>query len=328
MDVVSKFLVGAGKRDAVTKTPAMNKWISVFREEREFDGIKENTIIGDLTKLGVFLEFAQQRLEKEPDELYKTDFIKFFNYLEKERKISKNTQNRYFNLLKVFYRAFKLDNFMDFRDESNERKRFSSSRIEVKHYDAITEQDLNLVIAKIFENQSSTKIRDLVVIRMLWDTGARVSEVLNLKYEDCDFENGEFRLRNTKSHEERKVVCSSDTLELLKCLASYNFKKEPKDYLFQSTNQENLGKIADRNQITRTFGRAVDKLKEEEKIQQNKRYVVHSLRHGRAVDLLNKGVPIDVVKEILGHRSLETTLYYSHSRQRKEQMLQDIKKLL
>ena len=112
MDMVNKFLVGAGKREAVNKTPEMNKWETVFREEREFDGIKENTILGDINKLRVFLEFSQQRLQKEPDELHKVDFIKFFNYLEKERKVSKNTQTRYYNLLKVFYRAFKLENFV------------------------------------------------------------------------------------------------------------------------------------------------------------------------------------------------------------------------
>jgi integrase/recombinase XerD len=52
------------------------------------------------------------------------------------------------------------------------------------------------------------------------------------------------------------------------------------------------------------------------------------LRHGRAVDLLEKGQPIDIVKEYLGHKSLDTTLFYSHSKERKEKMIKNIQKIL
>jgi len=309
-------------RETPEETEKMNKWLKKFREEREFDGIMPNTMTTDIVRLKIFLDFIEQRLEKEPDVLKNSDFIQFFNYLNNERKLSKSTQNRYFNLLKVFYRTMRLPNFRDFTDESIERKRFTKS--EIKHYDAISEDELNEVIQCIIEGKSKTQIRDALAIRLLWDTGCRISEVINLKYEDCDFNEGIFKLKNTKGKVERTVTCSKETLEVLNQYKKYNPNSKPEDHLFQTIE----GKKIRKNWISKVFRDQVKKLKEDGVIPRNRRLVVHSLRHGRAVDFLNKGVPIDIVKEYLGHASLETTLFYSHSRERKDKMLKDLKKLL
>ncbi|AEK19778.1 tyrosine-type recombinase/integrase [Methanococcus maripaludis] len=300
----------------------MDVWISKFRTEREFDGIKEGTIKKDIDRLKVFLDYSFNRLNKAPDELRTADFVKYFNYLENERKNTRSTQNRYFNLLKVFYRLMRVPNFNDFADESRERKRFNGH--EVQHYDPIYPDHLNEILLKIVESKSRTKFRDVVMIRLLWDTGCRVSEVLKLKYEDCDLSEGSFKLKNTKTKEERVVVCSKDTLYVLNNYLEYNIKKGSKDHVFQNLSGEMVGKAW----ISKIFRNAVNELKKDGKLPQNKKLVVHSLRHGRAVDLLDKGTPIDIVKEYLGHKSLETTLFYSHSQERKNKMLKNIQKIL
>ncbi|MBA2864928.1 tyrosine-type recombinase/integrase [Methanococcus maripaludis] len=309
-------------KEKVEETPKSKKWVDKFIEEREFDGIKKSTIQGDVNRLKVFLNFVEHRLKKEPEEMNNADFIKFFNYLEKERKLSKNTQNRYYNHLKVFYKLMRLKNFNDFKDESEDRKRFSG--FEIKHYDSLSTEILNMIFQEILETRSTTKIRDVMIIRFLWDTGARISEALKLKYKDSDFDKGEFRLRDTKGKEERIVTCSDKTLELVNYCLKGNIRKEPEDNIFQTYRGEPL----QRNRISDVFRNAVKELKSQGKIPENKRVVIHSLRHGRAVDLLDKGMPIDIVKEYLGHKSLETTLYYSHSKERQENMLKKIKKIL
>ncbi|MBB6068173.1 tyrosine-type recombinase/integrase [Methanococcus maripaludis] len=315
-------LVFKPNRENPEESEKMNRWLVKFKEEREFDGIMKNTMTTDVVRLKIFLDFVEKRLEKEPDNMRNSDFIQFFNYLNTERKLSKSTQNRYFNLLKVFYRTMRLSNFLDFSDESIERKRFSRS--EVKHYDAISEAELNEVIQSIVDGKSKTQIRDALVIRLLWDTGCRLSEVINLKYEDCDFKEGIFKLKNTKGKVERTVTCSKDTLDVLNQYKQYNPNSKPENYIFQTIE----GKIIRKNWISKVFREHVKKLKEKGIIARNRRLVTHSLRHGRAVDFLDKGVPIDIVKEYLGHASLETTLFYSHSRERKDKMLKDLKKLL
>jgi integrase/recombinase XerD len=310
------------KKEEIKETSKSKKWVDKFIGEREFDGIKKTTIQGDVNRLKVFLNFIFNRLEKNPEEMTNAEFIKFFNYLEKERKLSRNTQNKYYNNLKVFYKLMRLENFKDFKDESEERKRFTS--FEIKHYDSLSTEILNMILTEILETRSTTKIRDAMIIRFLWDTGARISEALKLEYGDSDLEKGEFRLRNTKGKEERIVTCSNDTLALVNYCLKANLRKEPKDKIFQTYKGEPL----QRNRVSDVFRNAVKELKSQGRIPENKRVVIHSLRHGRAVDLLDKGMPIDIVKEYLGHKSLETTLYYSHSKERQENMLKQIKKIL
>jgi len=317
-----KNLILLNTKKETEETEDIKKWLNKFKEERLFDGRKESTIANDLTRLKVFLDFCFNRLNKEPHDLQTSDFVKFFNYLDKERKLSKNTQKRYFHLLKVFYRLMRLKNFIEFSEESVERKRFSG--IEIKHYDSVDAKLLNNILKKIVDSNSRTKIRDALIIRMLWDTGGRVSEILNLTYKDVDFDSGVVRLSNTKGKEERNVVCSSDTLEMLKYYCQFNIKQGPDDYIFQNSK----GRRVRKDWISEVFRKAVFELKQEGIIPKNRRIVIHSIRHGRAVDLLEKGVPIDVVKEYLGHKSLEITLFYSHSKERKDKLLNIIKKML
>ncbi len=317
---IKNLLLLKSKKEEITETPEIKQWLDKFREEREFDGIKQSTINNDIGRLRVFLNFCYGRLNKSPDKLTNPDFVRFFNYLEKEKKISKNTQQKYFFLLKVFYKLMRLPNFREFADESYERKRFS--KYEIKHYDAIDGKLLNIILEKIMETESNTSIRNSLIIRLLWDTGCRISEILNLKYKDCDFEEGTFKIRNTKGREERTVVCSSDTLEALRLYIQHQVKNSPEDYVFKTIK----GNKISRNTMSHMFSSVVKELKKEGKLPHNKRIVIHSLRHGRAVDLLNKGVSLDEVKELLGHKSLDTTLFYSHSKERID--LKKIRKLL
>ncbi|AEF96080.1 tyrosine-type recombinase/integrase [Methanotorris igneus] len=320
---IKNLLLVKRKRDEIEETDEMRQWLERFKEEREFDGIKPSTIHNDLARLRVFLDFCYNRLGKSPDKLQTHDFVKFFNYLEVERKLSKNTQKRYYDLLKVFYRVLRMYPVIKgFVEESKDRKRFS--RIEVKHYDPVDDRMLNLILERIIGSNSRVSIRNALIVRMLWDTGCRISEILNLKYRDCDFDSGVFRITDTKTHEERKVVCSEATLEALKWYVQFNVRQGPDDYIFQKQNGDKLS----RDTITKVFNRVVKELKKEGKIPQNRRIVIHSLRHGRCVDLLEKGIPVDIVKEYLGHKTLDTTLFYSHSKERTEKLLKTIKKIL
>jgi integrase/recombinase XerD len=318
---VRNLLLLKPQREEIKETEHIRKWLDKFKEEREFDGRKESTIKNDLTRLKVFLDFCLDRLNKEPDKLNNADFVKFFNYLDRERRLSRNTQKRYFHLLKVFYRLMRLRNFRDFENESLDRKRFS--KIEIKHYDAVDSELLNNILQKIVESNSRTKVRDALIIRLLWDTACRVSEILNIKYKDVDFTEGVFRITNTKSHEERKVVCSAETLELLNYYCKFNIRQGDDDYIFQNS----MGKKVRKDWISEVFRRAVRELKKEGKIPSNKRIVVHSIRHGRAVDLIEKGMPLDAVKEYLGHKSFGVTFIYTHPKERIEKNLKYISKL-
>ena len=216
----------------------------------------------------------------------------------------------------------KLNNYKEFADECKERKRFT--RFEKKHYDLITESQLDKILREIGKSTSRTKERDILIIRFLWDTGARASEILNLTYKDCDLKKGIFRLRNTKGKEERLVVCREDTLQFLNWHVQYNIKQEDDDPIFQT----NHGKKVKKDWISKVFRTVVKKLQDEGRLPKNRRIVLHSLRHGRIVKMLEDGINIEVVKEYVGHKNIETTLIYAHANERMKNNLEIIRRKL
>jgi len=292
-----------------------DRWLKKFREERLFDKISEETLKSDLSRLTVFLNFCYNRLKKHPDQLTTEDFIKFFNYLEKERKLTLNSQDKYFKLLKIFYRYFKLTNMDEFIQMVTERGRFK--RIEKRHYDTLTEEEFDKILKKIARSKRRNKERDILILRVLWDTGARIGEVLELRYKDIDLDSGILRLRHTKTREERKVAISQPTLEFLKYYMQFNIYQEPDSYVFQNQKGEKVR----RDHITKLFKWAVDELKAERKIPKNKRLVVHSIRHSFITRMLDAGIPLEVVSAYVGHLNISTTMIYAHAKERAEKHL-------
>ena len=295
------------------------KWIKRFREVRQFANVKESTIKRDIDRLKVFINYAYDVLNKEPDELEYDDFIQFFKYLQKDRNVSVSTEDKYYKLLSVFYKSLQLENtseFIKFKNFCKEIGKFK--RIEKRHFDEIEPNEMNEIINHIIKNG---KERDAFLLRLLWDTGGRVSEILNLKIKDCDFKKGLFKLRNTKSNEDREVVCSKNTLKAFRKYYLPTLKnKSPNDYLFQNR----VGNKLSYSYINLIFSEAVNALKLKGTIPQNKWITLHSIRHGRVVDLLNKGYSLDIVGNYVGHKDIKTTMIYAHTNNRKKKILKRI----
>jgi integrase/recombinase XerD len=299
-----------------------DKWINRYMEVRRFHKIKESTLKSDAPRLKVFIDYCYNTLKKAPDELTKTDFVKFFNFLSNERKISVNTQDKYFKNLKVAYRIWELPNIEEFAEECKEWKMFS--RYESKPFDEIDGKQVGKIIDQILKSKSRTKIRDALIIRLLWDTGARVGEILKLTYKDSNLKDGIFVLRDTKGRETREAVCSMDTLEAIKMWIQYNITQEDDDPLFQNNNGESVTY----SWISEVFRKQVELQKEKGIIPKNKRISLHSLRHGRTTQLLDNGIGLEIVGSYMGHKSIKTTMRYAHANARKNKQLKEIQRLI
>jgi integrase/recombinase XerD len=306
------------------KNDKVESWTNRFVEVRKFGNVKESTLRQDIQRLRVFLNYSINILKKEPDELEFEDFIKFFKYLDEDRGISINTQDKYYKLLSVFYKIMYLKNtneYLKFKEYCKDIGKFK--RFEVEHYDDLSPDEVNEILKCILKSKSSTKYRDALIIRLTYDTGSRIGEILNLKIKDCDFKKGIFKLKNTKGREVRYAVCALDTLDALKHYVDYYLiDKSENAYLFQNKNGNKVGY----HWIKKVFTRAVDELVNKGTLPRNKRITLHSLRHGRIVDLLNKGYPIEIISEIVGHKDIKTTMVYAHSKKRKMLLLNKIQK--
>lgn len=150
-------------------------------------------------------------------------------------------------------------------------------------------------IAKMFE--STLNIRHRLVLMFLYYTGIRLNEIVNLKWEDIDFNRETIHLKVAKGEKERVIFFHQN---LKKFIEYFNVKG--KGYVFMS----NLGKKYDKRTIQLIVRNAAVKARI------GKRITPHTLRHSFATHLLEAGADIRHIQKLLGHSNLQTTQIYTH----------------
>ncbi len=166
------------------------------------------------------------------------------------------------------------------------------------------EQDLPVVVSrlelfKIFSNCNNEKHR--LMLTMLYASGLRRNELLNLRLEDIETNDGKFRIRinRSKGNKDRYTVLSKTLLpELRKYYQAY----KPVDFLFN-------GRIKGKPMTASGLSHA---LKMANKNSNVKKINIHILRHCFASHALEDGMNIRTLQDILGHASLRSTMIYLH----------------
>ena len=130
-------------------------------------------------------------------------------------------------------------------------------------------------------------------------TGARISEVINVKQEDIDFRNAEIRLITLKRHNLKK----KGTYRIIPVPA--NLTGEIASYIAQYPHMKDKAFKVDRSNFNKVF----KELCIESNIPKEMAHP-HILRHTRAIELLRAGVPVTIVQDLLGHSALTTTAIY------------------
>ena len=141
--------------------------------------------------------------------------------------------------------------------------------------------------------------RELAIIDLLYSTGIRVGELVNLDIDDVDFENRECIVFG-KGDKERKVYFDAKTKIHLKNYIATRTDNNPA--LFVSFNApHNRLKISAIEICMRNLGRSLDLW----------RIHPHKFRRTRATRAIDKGMPIEQVQKILGHSQIDTTMQYA-----------------
>ena len=154
--------------------------------------------------------------------------------------------------------------------------------------------------------EATLNLKHRLVLMFLYYTGIRLNEVVNLKWEDIDFQRGLIHLKTAKGEKER-VIFLHDRLK--KFIEYFNIKKEGLILI------SNLGKKYDGRTIQMIVRHAAGKA------EIGKKVTPHTLRHSFATHLLEAGADIRHIQKLLGHSNLQTTQIYTHVANK------DIKKL-
>jgi len=160
--------------------------------------------------------------------------------------------------------------------------------------------DVADVVKKSSSFDSFSKIRNSLIILLLFNTGMRISELKDIKIEDINFDRNEIRTIG-KGDKERIVFFTDYTKDLLKKYISKREKiKTNSRYLFLSRLGKGISERMIRYIVSNTW-----------KMQTGKGITPHQLRHSLATFLLNEGVELKYIQEILGHENINTTNIYA-----------------
>ena len=134
----------------------------------------------------------------------------------------------------------------------------------------------------------------------MYSAGLRVSEVVKLRPEDIDFQRKLIHVKGGKGRKDRYTILSDVAIEILhEYLKEYGESK----YLFPSRDRE---KYLTTRSVEKIFTNAC------KKAGVKKKATAHSLRHSFATHLLESGVDLRYIQELLGHKSSKTTEVYTH----------------
>lgn len=143
-------------------------------------------------------------------------------------------------------------------------------------------------------------LKHRVLFSLIYDCGLRISEVINLKITDVDFDRRQVHIRESKCKKDRYVPISSIAL---RGLSLYFETSSPREWLF---NGKIRGQQISRQGIRYAFRAAIRKTGIKKDV------CIHTLRHTYATHLIEMGLDIMSVKKQLGHAQLRTTLMYLH----------------
>ena len=250
-----------------------------------------NTYTSYINDLYYFYIFIKKDLTKVTFEDIK-DYLEHLN-LKKEKPSS---IRRKISSLKSFYKFLYKNNYIDKKDYP--LTKVSYPKMEKKLPKFIYYNDLLEIINESSKDKDG--VRDRLIIEMLYATGVRVSELINIKINDIDFNNRRIIVLG-KGNKERIVYYGEYAEEVLK---EYMRTHERKNHNYLFVNSKG-GKLTDRG-VRYIIDNIMSKLSVKVHV------TPHVLRHTFATDMLNNGCDIKVVQELLGHSSLKATEIYTH----------------
>lgn len=142
--------------------------------------------------------------------------------------------------------------------------------------------------------------RERLLFLLMLRGGLRVSEACALRWDDCDLASGTIRVNDGKGRVDRIVYISPD---MERELLAWRSRVADASYLFPSRKRK--GMPLDRRVVNLVMSKYL------RSAGIAKRYTPHCLRHTFATQLLNAGVALEVLKELMGHRSIQNTLKYT-----------------
>ncbi len=260
-------------------------------------GLSDNTKISYKSDLMAYKEFLQKKHRTTWNQVKKED-IKAYLALLTNNKDTTTTLARKLTTIKNFHKFLLKEN----RIKVDEAENIERPKLRKKLPNTMSIEE----IATLLDIQTTTEFdyRNKAMLELLYATGIRVSELINLTIHSIDLENCVIRLIG-KGNKERIVPIGEYTMVYLKEYLNRRHK------LLKGENVEALFLNNHGKQMTRQgFFKILKKLLKEKQL--NEKISPHTLRHSFATHLLNYGADLRSIQIMLGHSDISTTKIYTH----------------
>lgn len=242
----------------------------------------KSTIDSYLYLIADFIEF---HLNTPFSELNDRDVELFIEHKVMQTKFSISTQRQFMSTLKLFVLYFS-----DTQIENSELPR----RIKGRKLPEILSIEEILKLIQVTHN-----LKHRTIIAMLYSCGLRIGELLTLRLADIHLSRKQLQIRQAKGRKDRYVVLADSVLPLLH---NYITSFRPQTYLIEgkvgeSYSASSVRKFLKRSCISAKIYRPI---------------TPHTLRHSYATHLLEQGISLRHIQDLLGHSKPETTMIYTH----------------
>ena len=262
-------------------------------------GLAKNTINSYRQDLKLYQQYLNSQHLSSFLKINKTDITNFM-LNQKEEGLSANSIARRLVAIKSFYRFLVRERII---------KSDPTSLIETPKLWKKIPQTLSIAEVEALIQQPNLRdrqgIRDRAILDIMYSTGMRVSEVVNLKLDNVNLDMGFVRCIG-KGNKERIIPLGRHACLAIKRYietARPNFtKKKPSDYLFLNRFGERISR--------QSLWKIIKKYAKAARIKKQIR--PHTLRHSFATHLLERGADLRSVQEMLGHSDISTTQVYTH----------------
>lgn len=274
------------RETALVPVDYMPDSLKTYLVTRKIEGLSPLTIKNYASRLKNFFDTVGLPIEK----ICSNDIKVYLYRYQEQTGISNRTLNSVATIIRTFFRWATAEDYI----AKDQTLTIKNIKFEKKDRGFLTDMELENL------RNACESLRDHAIIELSYSTGCRVSELVNLKRSDIDFENGTVTLFG-KGSKYRKSY--------LNAKAIYALKK----YFLSRSDQNEYAIVKDRKpytQITRSMvQKRIEYLGEKAGIQ--KRITPHILRHTTATLGLQHGMDITEIQKMLGHVNIGTTLVYA-----------------
>ena len=252
--------------------------IEEFEMYLELEGKSQNTV-------RMYSYYVRKFLE-EGNDVNARSALRFLAKLKKNGYSNKSL-NLVVQALKAYFR---------FEGLEEEAEKLKSPKVPRSLPKNLTKEEVKKLLGVI----PPTRKRDRLIVLLLYGSGLRVSELCNLKIDDIDFERSLIIVRGGKGAKDRIVPISK---ALLRAIEDYlKTRSDDSEYLIVEERRNRKDKLS-----PKTVWYLLDKYGKKAGI----KVTPHMLRHSFATHMLENGIDIRVIQEILGHSNLSTTQIYT-----------------